>query len=368
MSVASGAAASTSDADRDFRAAVLGFGFAVGWLSLAVVVVGLFFDVTHRHRVLLFGLTAAAAAGNAVAMRVPWRRWLPLRRGLVLLDVWTGAIIGFIVVLVAAGGPNFTLLLFLALPFIAVAHVGWRRAFWLGGSLVTCSVAGLLIPLPLSTTAMRLLIVAATVAVALVVARVIRNEAAARRRASERAELEHALAAESDHRIKNSLQTTADLLLLARPEGGDAVAFDETAGRIRAIATVHRLLTEHAAAPVAARSLLEAIVADAHGRVSVDADTVALPPNAAQSFGIVANELIANALRHGEPPVTVRLTHDGDLRLRVDDAGCLGGAAESGFGLWLVRRVVEHGLGGTFELLARDGGTRAEVVIPAGAK
>jgi Signal transduction histidine kinase len=77
---------------------------------------------------------------------------------------------------------------------------------------------------------MRLALVAAAVAVALILVRTIRREAA-------RAELERTRAQEASHRVKNDLQTAADLLLLGRPEGTDGTAFDQTAARIRSIAT-----------------------------------------------------------------------------------------------------------------------------------
>jgi two-component sensor histidine kinase len=48
----------------------------------------------------------------------------------------------------------------------------------------------------------------------------------------------------------------------------------------------------------------------------------------------------------------------------VDDRGC-GTDRPGGFGLELVRRMVEHGLDGRFELgELPGGGTRAEVVFP----
>ena len=76
------------------------------------------------------------------------------------------------------------------------------------------------------------------------------------------------------------------------------------------------------------------------------------------------NELVTNAIRHGVPPVDIRLSTVGQTRLRVDDNGSVVGAG-SGFGLRLVRRIVEQGLDGSFELhTLAGGGTRAEVLFP----
>ena len=338
-----------------FRFAAVQVGYWLGWASIVAVLAGLALDVAVQHRWLLVGSTLAAAAGNTVAMVIPWREWLTNRRGRVLLDLWCGGLIAFVALLVVNGGSNFALLLFLVVPFIAVVQNGWRRGFWLAVSAGTCSLVAALIPLSAGATAMRLALVAAAVAVALILVRTIRREAA-------RAELERTLAQEANHRIKNDLQTAADLLLLGRPDGTSGTAFDETAARIRSIATVHRLLTE-AEDRVDGAELLRGITADSPVPVTVDAEPAAFDAATAQKLGLIANELVTNAFQHGAPPIAVRLTCGVETRLRVDD----GGRAvdrPAGFGLDLVRRMAEQGLDGSFVLRPEEGGTRAEVVFP----
>jgi two-component sensor histidine kinase len=356
------------DVDLAFRARALELGFWLGWLAIAAVLSGLAFDLGSRQRWLLVGLTVAAAAGNAAAMLVPWRQWLEDRRGRLLVDLWSAALIGFVAMFVFTAGPNFALLLFLTVPFIAVVQDGWRRGLWLTVIGATCVLAVALVPLPVGATAMRLALVAAVAGATLLLARTIRRETAAHRRAAARAELEHALAAEANHRIKNNLQTVADLLLLGRPEGEDAQAFDDTAARIRSVATIHRLLTD-GEDRVDARALLEGIAQGAPVPVAIQTDSAALDASTAQKLGIVANELITNAFQHGEPPIEVRL-HGGDrLRLDVHDRGPGPNGDGAGLGLRLVRQMVEQTLGGRFELAALPGGgTRAEVVLPEQAR
>jgi two-component sensor histidine kinase len=359
--------AEKSSLELGFRFAALQVGFWLGWASIVVVLAGLALDVSTPHRRLLVAATLAAAAGNTVAMIVPWRAWLARPRGRALLDLWCGGLIAFVALLVVDAGSSFALLLFLAVPFIAVVQVGWRRGFWLIVSAATCAVVAVSIPLSAGATAVRLGLVAVAVAVALVLSRTIRREAAAHREAATRAELERTLAREASHRIKNDLQAAADLLLLGRPDGSDGAAFDETAARIRSIATVHRLLTE-TGDRVDGSTLIRSITAGASVPVVVQADPLTFDAATAQKLGIVANELITNAVRHGAPPVVVRL--DGGVQncLRVDDGGA-GGERTAGFGLDLVERLVEHGLAGRFELLPLEGGgTRAEVVFPAAAQ
>jgi two-component sensor histidine kinase len=347
-----------------FRSAAVRVGFWLGWASIAAVLAGLALDVGARHRFVLFGLTLGAAAANTGAMVVPWHDWLAGRRGRVLLDLWCGGLIAFVALLVVNGGSNFALLLFLAVPFIAVVQVGRRRSFWLGVSAGTCTVVAAVIPLSFGATAMRLALIAAVVGVALLVTRTLRKELLGHTRAAARAELERTLAKEANHRIKNDLQTVADLLLLGRPAGGDGTAFDDTAARIRSIATVHRLLTE-SDDQVDGGELLRSIVENAPVPVAVAAEATAFDAPTAQKLGLVANELVTNAFQHGASPIVVRLSGGPQTRLYVDDSGC--GAVEggAGFGLELVRRMVEQGLGGRFELSELSGGgTRAEVVFP----
>jgi two-component sensor histidine kinase len=346
-----------------FRFAAVQIGYWLGWASILVVLAGLTLDVGARHRWLLVGATLAAAAGNTVAMIIPWRAWLGTRRGRFLLDLWCGGLIAFVALLVTTGGSSFSLLLFLAVPFIAVVQIGWRRSFWLAVVAGTCSVVAVLIPLSVGATAMRLGLVGAVAAVTLVLVRAMRREAAAHGRAAARAELERTLAKEANHRIKNDLQTAADLLLLGRPEGTDAAAFDETAARIKSIATVHRLLTE-AEGRVDGAALLRRITADTPVPVTIEAEPGTFDAATAQKLGLVANELVTNAFRHGAPPIVVSLSGGAVTRLCVDDHG--GGIERAaGLGLDLVRRMVEQGLDGRFELRTHNrGGTHAEVVFP----
>jgi two-component sensor histidine kinase len=343
-----------------YRFAAVQVGYWLGWASIVVVLGGLALDLGARHRLLLLGLTLAAAAANTLAMVIPWRDWLATRRGRALLDLWCAGLVGFVALLVLNGGSTFALLLFLTAPFIAVVQVGWRRGFWLAVTAATCFLVATLVAVPAGATALRLALVAATVGVALVLVRALRS-------AVIRVDLEQTLAREANHRIKNDLQTAADLLLLGRPAGADTAAFDETAARIRSIAAVHRLLSESADS-IDGGALLRSITASAPVPVRVEAEPAPLDATTAQRLGIVANELVTNACQHGAPPIVVRLrSGSSSMHLTVEDNGRGARRGDSsGLGLDLVRRVVERGLHGRFELSQPSaGGTRAEVVFPA---
>ena len=111
-------------------------------------------------------------------------------------------------------------------------------------------------------------------------------------------------------------------------------------------------------------ALLRSITAGAPVPVTIEAEG-AFDAATAQKLGLIANELVTNAFRHGAPPIVVQLSRGTETRLRVDDSG---GSIDrtAGFGLDLVRRMVEQGLDGRLKLHVRNGGgTRAEVVFPS---
>jgi two-component sensor histidine kinase len=154
------------------------------------------------------------------------------------------------------------------------------------------------------------------------------------------------------------------LLLLGRPDGSAGRPFDLTASRIRSLAAVHRLLSETPEDHVRADQLLSQLVEDVDVPLVLDAEPVTLDAASAQRLGLVANELVTNAVQHGSPPLFVKLEGGSRTRLRVEDAGAARPDVSSGLGLQLVRRMAEEGLGGSFELGERTGGgTRAELVF-----
>jgi two-component sensor histidine kinase len=352
------------------RLGALRTGSWLGWLSIVAVIAALALGVQARHPVALAVLTAAAGAANTAVTLVPWRRWLAGVRGRLLLDLWSGGLIAFAAALVVTAGADsgFGLLLFLIAPFLATVHRSWSRVAWLGcaGVAYLAIMAAAPDPIAPGAVAMRLVLLVATTALALALARMVGREASERARAAQRAELEHALLAEAHHRVKNSLQTVADILLLGRPAGTGAETFDETAERIRSIAAVHRLLAERRGAAVSAPALLAAVAAAAAVDAHLDADPRELDATCAQQLGIVANELICNAARHGRPPIEVQLRGQHPMVLEVRDAGDGPRNDHERLGLQLVRQIVERGLAGTFTLSARrPAGTCAQVSFEA---
>lgn len=373
----------------------------LGWLSIAAVLVGLATDLPVAHEEVVLATTAAAAAGHAGLGLLPWARLLPTPRGRLLLNAWSAALIAGVCGLVlTAGGPSrLDLLFFLVVPFLAIVHDGRPLLLWLTAAAAAFVAATLLTtdPLPRSELVLHLLLLVGSGALGRQLASAIRRQAEAGVEAVRRAELEGAMLAEGHHRVKNSLQVVADLLLLGRPDdagghddpsrpdgGGAGAAFDHAAARIRSIAAVHDVLAQRRGGRVPADELLRAVVDAAHpGATTLDADPIALPFSRAQNLGVVVNELVTNAHEHGRGPVAVRLRRDGAASgppggavgpgrtpegrrtngggradaagratLEVSDAGP--GPDDPawtspGLGLRLVRQVVEQGLRGTID-------------------
>lgn len=142
------------------------------------------------------------------------------------------------------------------------------------------------------------------------------------------------LVQEMHHRVKNSLQLVQGLLLLQARGAEDAqlaLRLREAAGRIVSIAAVHRRLYESSSGPQQdAADHLAGLIEDLRcsigsgGRgLRLDATPgLRLPPERMAALGLLATELVTNALKHGQGAVTLRLIQDGpEAVLSVADEG-----------------------------------------------
>ena len=364
-----------------FYLGMVRMALVLGWVSALVVAAGT--DLPHLHHGHMFhgpilALAVAAAVGNSVLALVPWARWLGTRRAAGALTVWAAAVVAVVTGLVYAGGgwtSDFYLLYFLVIPFVAATEPLRRQVVLYLLVIVGYLVAMSAVPgrPPAGLVTVRLTVLASACAVGTFLARAVHRTTAARAQAEGAARLERLLATEAHHRIKNNLQLVADLLVLEadRPHRDPAAVVDETLSRIQSVAAVHQSLAQRSAGRVALRPVLEqiaALVGDRLGRrVAVTGDDVTLDGRAATWTALVANELVVNALRHGEGQVTVRIDHgpsDQGAALVVADAGPGPAGAAPGLGLSLVTRLVEEGLGGTMTSGQVNGRYRVEVRFP----
>ncbi len=196
------------------------------------------------------------------------------------------------------------------------------------------------------------------------------------------------LVRELHHRTKNNLALVASIVALEGgqlKDGAAKLAFESVEGRVLALSTLYERLQRGSGS--AEIDLGEYIRDIASGVTSsIGRDDVAItcediiggavaPLSAAIPLGLVANELIINALKHAFPSgngrISLRLCRSGDkLSLRVEDNGIgkkapVGNAVTGqGLGSAIMDSLVRQ-LGGSLAFgRSEDGGTRAELLAP----
>jgi two-component sensor histidine kinase len=148
----------------------------------------------------------------------------------------------------------------------------------------------------------------------------------AARQAVEKAEL---MAREIDHRVMNSLQFVSGLLTMQSrsPDAADASAqLREAATRVAAVARVHRNFYSSDTEEVSCLTFLSRLCADLSEicgvEVEVTGDEGTVPTTWIQSIGLLTNELVTNAAKHGAGKVAVIYKAEGTAReLSVCDEG-----------------------------------------------
>jgi two-component sensor histidine kinase len=140
---------------------------------------------------------------------------------------------------------------------------------------------------------------------------------------------------EVNHRVKNSLQLVASLFNLQGRQVEDAKsrqAFEDAVSRVGAIAQVHEQLYKNDdVSRVEFGSYLRTLCTQygGEGSVVIDAATLEIPTDAAIPLGLLAVELLTNALKHAGPgtpeqPIEIffgRPDAEGELALIVRDHG-----------------------------------------------
>lgn len=188
------------------------------------------------------------------------------------------------------------------------------------------------------------------------------------------------LAREIDHRVMNSLQQVSSLLTLQSRSLGDDEATRQlqlAATRVTAVARVHQHIfqsgDEHAPDGVGYLRRLCGDLEDilAAGSISVEGAEVELPIEKIAPIGLLVNELVTNAYKHGAANVRVTFEPDastpGRYCLRLSDDGD-GFPADfdphktTGLGMKVVRMIVRQ-LEGTLRFGRCNVLGGAEVVV-----
>jgi two-component sensor histidine kinase len=191
---------------------------------------------------------------------------------------------------------------------------------------------------------------------------------------------------ESHHRIKNNLQVLVALVDAMRVgENSQPEALTRLARHIRGLATLHDLLTHQTITPgapldsVSARFALERLIPalasalDARN-LTLDADDAELSLKQVSSVALLVNELVSNAIKHGDGAILVSLKRDGEhLLLDVcnDGPGFPDGfdpERSASVGLNLIESIGAWDLEGTVAYENVPSGARVRVRFPHSPK
>ena len=189
---------------------------------------------------------------------------------------------------------------------------------------------------------------------------------------------------ELTHRVKNSLQSIAAMIMIearCHTSGQGKAALERVSHRIEAVGQLYSKLSrsdtvEAVDAATYLNELCHDLAASVQGRspieLTTDIDSELLPTDRAIPIGLVVNELVTNALKYAFPRQakgTLKVTLKrvaGELLLTVadDGQGIDPRRADSGLGGRLVEGFVEQ-LGGRVERESGELGTTVRIVLPA---
>jgi two-component sensor histidine kinase len=215
------------------------------------------------------------------------------------------------------------------------------------------------------------------VLVSLWVVRLLRKEERAHQKLAVANERNQMLLREIHHRVKNNLQAVSALVRL---QPGPREAKDELMRRIQAMSMVHEHIYssdqfDRIDLEDYVRTLVSVLRQSHTARVAVEArlDPIVVAVEQANPLGLILNEVISNAMKHGFPEdrggrivVTLRTEGgEGVLEVRDNGVGFDPQASRHGMGLRLVQGLAQQ-LGATYTF-ANDGGTVFTLRFPVTA-
>ena len=199
------------------------------------------------------------------------------------------------------------------------------------------------------------------------------TDVTAERRSEELEASERRLLMEVDHRTMNALALVQSIVCLSRAEDAESLSRSINR-RVGSLGRTHQLLAKHKWRSVRIADLVETQCRSmvSASRVILEGKDLKLPSRLMQPLGLVIHELLSNAQTHGALATfdsVVRLScsiKQGMLRIRWTEAisASVQSPIKQGFGLKIVRTVIELQLGGHWEYNRYTGGLDATITIP----
>ena len=190
------------------------------------------------------------------------------------------------------------------------------------------------------------------------------------------------MVAELNHRVKNILAIVQSVAAQTVRSSGTLENFAEAfAGRLKALAIAHDVLTETRWIGIGLSELLAAVLAPFRSadesRVSISGPAILLPARAVVPLSMVLHELATNAVKYGA--LSTRRGHldiiwqlaggvDRSVELvwQERDGPAVNASASAGFGTKLINRVSSHDLDGKTEINFDSAGVRCTIAFPLG--
>ncbi|CAL1692442.1 hypothetical protein MMB232_02609 [Brevundimonas subvibrioides] len=186
------------------------------------------------------------------------------------------------------------------------------------------------------------------------------------------------LGREIDHRVMNSLQFVSALLAMQAKTASDSEAARQlglAASRVNTVARVHRhFYVEEAVETTCALAYAHRLLSDLAEVISPCSVTTAgqatpIPTTLIMPLGLITNELVTNAAKHGARSVEVRISASGEgVRIEVEDDGPglpvdFDPAARKGLGMRIVQSLVDQHAGVLTFSSGRVGGAQLAATL-----
>ncbi len=187
------------------------------------------------------------------------------------------------------------------------------------------------------------------------------------------------LVAELNHRVKNILAIVQSVAAQTMRNAGSLDTFNERfAGRLRALALAHDILTKTRWGGVELTQLLGEIAAPYRERVMLGGPPLLLPSQSVVPLSLVLHELMTNAAKYGALSGSGRVELAWHREAEGDDSAVnmlwreTGGPpvtppAKSGFGTKLIERVLTYDLDGSATLDFRPEGVACKLRFLVGS-